>query len=614
MSRRLTSKRLRGALFIAADGRCQSCGKELGAGWHADHLVPWSKTKRTNVHEMRALCPRCNLAKGAKMKRANRTFQDELIKRAEEVAASGEKLTTAHITPGGGKTRGALLFAQVLLVLGVIKHIIYVGPRISLTWQTADAVGEVIPGKALRVANNETPLVRDDFQVGYVTTIQAVTANTDLHTHHADLNDSLLIVDEFHHLPGEGDGDDEDAAWTRSAKALAERCKYVLAMTGTNQRNKDSRGILWLDYDEDRRPLPCHVNYGRRQAIEEGAKLRFRPYFLGGRAKFERDGDDIETRIETPDARVKNSITWELSGNVPFVAEVVDKGMAHWKQHRKFNKRAQCLVVCRGQATAEEIYRKLKAEAVGYRVGLAISDKDEEARRVVKAYRGRDLEVMVSVDKAYEGLDAPATTHVICMRGVLSQPWIEQCLDRATRIDYLADGTPNPLKDTAHIFAPADPKMMELLRKIEAEQGDALPRQGPEGPEGPGGGEPVAELLAASVERIILDEGSADHAAQELIRERYGRSGTWEQVCAFGQAIALMDAPAKVEEEAPPAPPADLEARLRKEISKKARRRDYQEELEPGTTNYDIVAHFEKKRKHMGIKELQAVLEWLKTA
>ncbi len=99
---------------------------------------PVVENERTNVHEMRALCPRCNLAKGAKVEKVNRTFQDELIKRAEEVAASGEKLTTAHITPGGGKTRGALLFAQVLLDLGGIKHVIYVAPRISLTWQTAD--------------------------------------------------------------------------------------------------------------------------------------------------------------------------------------------------------------------------------------------------------------------------------------------------------------------------------------------------------------------------------------------------------------------------------------------------------------------------------------------
>jgi len=62
--RRLASKRLRAALWLAADGKCSICGVELPANWHADHVVPWSVSKRTNVHEMQALCPACNLKKG----------------------------------------------------------------------------------------------------------------------------------------------------------------------------------------------------------------------------------------------------------------------------------------------------------------------------------------------------------------------------------------------------------------------------------------------------------------------------------------------------------------------------------------------------------------------
>ncbi len=36
------------------------------ANWHADHIVPYSRSGRTNVHEMQALCPVCNLKKGTK--------------------------------------------------------------------------------------------------------------------------------------------------------------------------------------------------------------------------------------------------------------------------------------------------------------------------------------------------------------------------------------------------------------------------------------------------------------------------------------------------------------------------------------------------------------------
>jgi 5-methylcytosine-specific restriction endonuclease McrA len=65
-ARTLRSKRLRAALWYAADGRCRQCGTPLHANdWHADHIVPYVRSQRTNVHEMQALCPVCNLKGGA---------------------------------------------------------------------------------------------------------------------------------------------------------------------------------------------------------------------------------------------------------------------------------------------------------------------------------------------------------------------------------------------------------------------------------------------------------------------------------------------------------------------------------------------------------------------
>lgn len=66
MARFLTSKSLRALIYVAADGRCKICGVQLPSGWHADHKIPFKETKTTNVHDMQALCPACNLKKGAK--------------------------------------------------------------------------------------------------------------------------------------------------------------------------------------------------------------------------------------------------------------------------------------------------------------------------------------------------------------------------------------------------------------------------------------------------------------------------------------------------------------------------------------------------------------------
>src|SRR5262245_59138986 len=55
------------ALYLASDGNCSHCGQELGPGWHADHIDPWSVGGSTNVINGQALCAHCNLRKRASM-------------------------------------------------------------------------------------------------------------------------------------------------------------------------------------------------------------------------------------------------------------------------------------------------------------------------------------------------------------------------------------------------------------------------------------------------------------------------------------------------------------------------------------------------------------------
>lgn len=64
--RTLRSRKDRALLFYATNGKCAECGCDLPDVWHADHIESWRKTHRTNPHEMQALCPKCNLKKGAK--------------------------------------------------------------------------------------------------------------------------------------------------------------------------------------------------------------------------------------------------------------------------------------------------------------------------------------------------------------------------------------------------------------------------------------------------------------------------------------------------------------------------------------------------------------------
>ena len=52
------------ALWLAADGKCELCGEELGTDWEADHIRPFSKDGVTDVVNGAALCRTCNRKKG----------------------------------------------------------------------------------------------------------------------------------------------------------------------------------------------------------------------------------------------------------------------------------------------------------------------------------------------------------------------------------------------------------------------------------------------------------------------------------------------------------------------------------------------------------------------
>ena len=54
------------ALFLAAQGAAPRCGEPLQPGWHADHVEPVSAGGATEPANGQALCPRCNLDKGAR--------------------------------------------------------------------------------------------------------------------------------------------------------------------------------------------------------------------------------------------------------------------------------------------------------------------------------------------------------------------------------------------------------------------------------------------------------------------------------------------------------------------------------------------------------------------
>lgn len=62
--RRFTPKERR-FLFVIGRGRCGNCGCALDSRFHADHILAFSRSGETVLRNGQALCPDCNLKKGA---------------------------------------------------------------------------------------------------------------------------------------------------------------------------------------------------------------------------------------------------------------------------------------------------------------------------------------------------------------------------------------------------------------------------------------------------------------------------------------------------------------------------------------------------------------------
>ncbi len=64
VKRTLRSRWMRWALRRRAGFHCPKCGEPLTRAFHADHVKAHVNGGKTNLYEMQALCPTCNLKKG----------------------------------------------------------------------------------------------------------------------------------------------------------------------------------------------------------------------------------------------------------------------------------------------------------------------------------------------------------------------------------------------------------------------------------------------------------------------------------------------------------------------------------------------------------------------
>lgn len=569
MQRTLRSKKLRTVLYYAYDGKCAICGAELEGGWEADHIVPWVKTKRTNVHEMQPLCRECNRKKGVRMLRKHQAEMSEVTKLI--AADSGVTDVLAYVTPGGGKSMLPAIIAKNICEPKGYK-LLWIVPRNNLRTQGEKsmidtyAISLVGHSGELRAAGNDANPSRGT--LGYITNYQTIVANPELHKQELERaflrgTPYVIFFDEWHHVPVSDDESDysEEKAYYKAVAPLLPLAAVRIFASGTLDRH-DKKRIAHLPYTSSgggmfvnlNPPAPwTSIRYSRKDALEEGAICPLVMHYADGAATWLNERGDVVEVSESASVTKKDNrqyVRAMLESEYAF--SLIDDCITRWDDYRRnVFSQAKVLVIAPGIKAAGQYYEYL--QDIGISCDKAVSMDEEgnstskEAELAIKRFSQtgpRATNVLITVAMAYEGLDVPEITHIVLLTKYRSPSWIEQAISRGNRVCRN-----HPEKTHGYIFAPDDPEMREVLDKIEKEQQGVvvnIPRRPPvqKGDDGPRSERKEIVPLSSRLTRFrsrTLDGGhETNWEEDEMLRRLMAENGIYASPAQFIKVLTGM--------------------------------------------------------------------------
>jgi len=504
--RRFFSRRQRVALYLAADGRCTECGRELEPGWHADHMEPYARGGRTDVVNGQALCPECNLRKGLRMPATPRPWQRRFI--AKYHANPGPDFLCVAC-PGAGKTKAAGFIARDLLASGEIERLFIVVPSgpLRMQWHRALAeLGVLVDGSTMNdpdrkesraTAVGEMDRIQGQPTQGWVVTYQSLAMAPDLHRILNSRRRTLAILDEVHHLRIGG-------SWGNSADHALGPCVRRLSLSGTPFRSDGAR-IPFVEYDSegwsryaDQIARDGTVTiYPRGFDYSYGAALSDKPSpvrsalfetFDGDAAWMEYGREDAqEARISDPTLnkvrrQKANKHALNAAGEWLRGALVAaDRRLSMVREEGDTT--AKGLVVCQDTDHAREVFDVLRRVTGRGQVVLAVSrdysgeDTAAEARTIIEGFGSSSTRWLVAVAMVSEGVDIPQLRVGVYATTVRATLFFRQVLGRFVR---WRDDLPEDVDQTAYLFIGKDPDLVAMADKVQQEVRDALLREEPD--------------------------------------------------------------------------------------------------------------------------------------
>lgn len=545
-----------------------------------------------------------------------RPFQQQIDEALERVAARASKVRkfVCDVTTGGGKSEIPRLVAQ-RLIPSVVDKVCWISPRRNLRY----AATRIMAARGYPIMIGANSLRPSKDTNGYACTYDLVSSLPELHRDEFECHRYALILDEPHHIcaPWEHQTP-EEFKWFKSIEPLIQRAKFLVLMSGTMERG-DKRPIAFIDYGANGKPAckdtehTSFFSYTRTQALADGCIVPVEFHHIDGSVAYV-DGNG-ETRQHTtlqlgPDD-CRAALFTAVSKD--YGEALLRKGLLHWKSMRQNElgyANTQALIVAKDVQQAHA-FAKLASEITGEECKCVTSETPEQDE-LMQRFKDGKIPILSTCQMAYEGMDAPAISHVISLTLIRSKPWIEQMIGRAVR---KFEG-----KTRSFIFCPDDTLMCELIEQIRSEQTNALKQlatiQGQSSQSRTG--EQFTQIVpvaasATSVRIEGLDCGTAIEPEQlaYIQREAPGLIGKESEVMRLLQKINAKLPRCEVKQERLVVTPDDVLKNVRAQLQKACSTKDRLMEWTHGQANTVIKRMFGKSRENMSDKEVTTAWAWV---
>ena len=381
----------------------------------------------------------------------------------EAYAARGPQDFLAVATPGAGKTTFALRIAAELIAAGEIDAVTVVAPTEHLKSQWANAAH--VAGISLDPNfKNADGAASRDFR-GVVLTYAQVAAHPALHRMRTTTRRTLVVLDEIHH------GGDA-LSWGDAIREAFTPATRRLSLTGTPFRS-DTNPIPFVGYargDDGAMRSASDYVYGYGDALRDGVVRPVMFLAYSGEARWRtRAGHELSARLGEPMTDDLMAHAWRtaLDPAGEWIGQVLGAADTRLEQVRAGGMPdAGGLVIATDHAAARA-YALLLQRRTGTKPVVVLSD-DPQASRKIAEFNRSDERWMVAVRMVSEGVDIPRLAVGVYATSVSTALYFAQAVGR-----FVRNRRPG---ETASIFLPSIPPLLELAAALEAERDHVLDR------------------------------------------------------------------------------------------------------------------------------------------